>query len=122
MLIHAYLKSPSQIAVNIYGCNMDPKVWDSPDEWKPERFLSGKDATMELHKTMAFGGGKRVCAGALQAMTISCIAIARMVQEFEWRLKDGEEGNVDTMGLTTHKLHPLLTMVEPRVRDRVCVS
>ncbi|KAL6526176.1 hypothetical protein OROMI_029816 [Orobanche minor] len=96
----------SEIAINIYGCNMDQNVWDSPEEWKPERFLSvsGKNDTMELHKTMAFGGGKRACAGALQAMTISCIAISRLVQEFEWRLKDGEEANVDTLGLTTHKL------------------
>lgn len=104
----------TEVAINIYGCNMDPSVWDSPEEWKPERFVGGKEATTELHKTMAFGGGKRVCAGALQAMTISCIAIARLVQEFEWRLGEGEEGNVDTMGLTTHKLHPLLTIIKPR--------
>lgn len=93
---------------------MDQKVWDRPEEWKPERFLNGKDDMMELHKTMAFGGGKRVCAGALQAMTISCVAIGRLVQEFEWRLKDGEEANVDTVGLTTHKLYPLLTIIKPR--------
>ncbi|KAK6160771.1 hypothetical protein DH2020_004152 [Rehmannia glutinosa] len=104
----------TEIAINIYGCNMDRKVWDSPEEWKPERFLKGKDDTTELHKTMAFGGGKRVCAGALQAMLISCVAIGRLVQEFEWRLKDGEEANVDTLGLTTHKLHPLLSIIKPR--------
>ncbi|KAL8522948.1 hypothetical protein ACS0TY_013049 [Phlomoides rotata] len=107
----------TEIAINIYGCNMDEKVWDRPEEWKPERFLKGKDDTLELQKTMAFGGGKRVCAGALQAMTISCVAIGRLVQEFEWRLKDGEEANVDTLGLTTHKLHPLLSMIKPRGQE-----
>ncbi|KAH6796272.1 hypothetical protein C2S51_037258 [Perilla frutescens var. frutescens] len=105
----------TEIAINIYGCNMDQNVWDSPEDWNPERFLTGKDDTMELHKTMAFGGGKRVCAGALQAMTISCMAIARLVQEFEWQLGIGEEENVDTLGLTTHRLHPLLTIIKPRV-------
>ncbi|XP_073316717.1 ent-kaurene oxidase-like [Primulina huaijiensis] len=104
----------SEIAINIYGCNMDEKVWENPEKWIPERFITGKNDTMELHKTMAFGGGKRVCAGALQAMLISCVAIGRLVQEFEWRLKDGEEENVDTMGLTTHKLHPLLVNLKPR--------
>ncbi|KAG6403159.1 hypothetical protein SASPL_135376 [Salvia splendens] len=97
-------------------------VWDSPEEWRPERFVSGKDDTTWLHKTMAFGGGKRVCAGALQAMTITCIAIGRLVQEFEWRLGEGEEANVDTLGLTTHKLHPLQTIVKPRLRERMSVS
>lgn len=101
---------------------MDQNVWESPEEWRPERFISGKDDTTELHKTMAFGGGKRVCAGALQAMTISCIAIGRLVQEFEWRLGEGEEANVDTLGLTTHKLHPLQTIIKPRLGDRVCIS
>ncbi|KAL0287533.1 UNVERIFIED_CONTAM: Ent-kaurene oxidase, chloroplastic [Sesamum angustifolium] len=104
----------TEIAINIYGCNMDRRVWESPDEWKPERFLNAKEDTTELHKTMAFGSGKRACAGALQAMLISCVTIARFVQEFEWRLKEGEEANVDTLGLTTHKLHPLLTIIKPR--------
>ncbi|KAL3840358.1 hypothetical protein ACJIZ3_024949 [Penstemon smallii] len=104
----------SEIAINIYGCNQDEKAWESPEEWMPERFLNEKNDSMDLHKTMAFGGGKRVCAGALQAMLISCMAIGRLVQEFEWRLKDGEEDNVDTLGLTTHKLHPMLAIIKPR--------
>ncbi|KAG9455686.1 hypothetical protein H6P81_000194 [Aristolochia fimbriata] len=74
---------------------------------------------------MAFGGGKRICAGALQAlltscsaigtfvkdfkwrlagalqaMLISCSAIGRLVQDFKWRLK-GKEENKDTIQLTT---------------------
>lgn len=28
-----------QIALNIYGCNRDKNEWESPEEWKPERFL-----------------------------------------------------------------------------------
>ncbi|KAG8377680.1 hypothetical protein BUALT_Bualt08G0058000 [Buddleja alternifolia] len=108
------IREGSEIAINIYGCNMDRNIWDSPKEWKPERFLNRKDDTLELHKTMSFGGGKRACAGALQAMLISCVAIGRLVQEFEWKLKEGEEDNVDTLGLTTHKLHPLLTIPKPR--------
>ncbi|KAJ1429215.1 Cytochrome P450 [Sesbania bispinosa] len=48
---------------------------------------------------MAFGAGKRVCAGSLQAMLIASTAIGRMVQEFEWKLKEGEEvEDVDTVG------------------------
>ncbi|XXG48382.1 hypothetical protein AAC387_Pa02g2851 [Persea americana] len=89
------IPSGSEIAINIYGCNMDRKEWPEPEKWKPERFLEGKK-DMDLFKTMAFGGGKRVCAGALQAMLISCTSIGRLVQEFQWRLDEGEEENVDT--------------------------
>lgn len=109
-----HIPAGSEIAVNIYGCNMDEKQWENPEEWKPERFLAGKDNLMDLHRTMAFGGGKRICAGSLQAMLISCRAIGRLVQELEWRLKDGEEADVNTLGLTARKLHPMQAIIKPR--------
>ncbi|KAA8537692.1 hypothetical protein F0562_027318 [Nyssa sinensis] len=109
-----HVAAGSEIAINIYGCNMDKKLWENPEEWNPERFLNEKYDAMDLHKTMAFGGGKRVCAGALQASLLSCTTIGRLVQEFEWRLKDGEEDNVDTVALTARKLHPMQAMVKPR--------
>ncbi|XP_065880439.1 ent-kaurene oxidase [Euphorbia lathyris] len=110
-----YVPAGSEIAINIYGCNMDKARWVNPEEWNPERFLDGSYDPMDMHKTMAFGAGKRACAGALQAMLISCTSIGRLVQEFEWRLKAGEEENVDTFGLTTRKLHPLHAIIKPRI-------
>ncbi|CAJ1954955.1 unnamed protein product [Sphenostylis stenocarpa] len=109
-----HIPAGSQIAINIYGCNMDSNKWENPHEWMPERFFDEKYDPMDLFKTMAFGSGKRVCAGSLQAMLISCTAIGRFVQQFEWELGQGEEENVDTMGLTTHRLQPLLVKLRPR--------
>ena len=103
-----------QIAINLYACNMSKNVWDEPNEWKPERFLSGNFEQMDMYKTMAFGAGKRVCAGSLQAMLIACVVIGRLVQEFHWRLKEGEEESSDTVQLTTHKLHPMQAYITPR--------
>ena len=91
---------------------MDEKHWENPEEWNPKRFLDGDQ--MDLHRTLAFGGGKRVCAGSLQAMLISCTTIGRLVQDFEWRLSDGEEENVDTAVLTAKKLHPMHVILKPR--------
>ncbi|XP_020528792.1 ent-kaurene oxidase 2 isoform X2 [Amborella trichopoda] len=104
----------SEIALNLYGCNMNKNVWEKPEEWRPERFLNGKYEQMDLFKTMAFGGGKRVCAGALQAMTIVCTAIGRFVQEFEWRLNGEEEDTEELVLLTTHKLKPMQASITPR--------
>lgn len=96
---------------------MDKMQWEEPEEWKPERFLRDKFEQTDMHKTMAFGAGKRACAGTLQAMLISCVAIARFVQEFQWRLKEGEEANVATVQLTTHKLQPMQAHITPREAD-----
>jgi cytochrome P450 len=60
------------------------------EEWKLERFLDEKYDSTDLQKTTAFGAGKRVCAGNLQASLIACTSIGRLVQEFEWRLKMGK--------------------------------
>ncbi|XP_061373130.1 ent-kaurene oxidase-like [Gastrolobium bilobum] len=109
-----HIPAGSEIAINIYGCNMDNNRWENPYQWMPERFLDEKHDPMDLYKTMAFGAGKRVCAGSLQATSIACTAIGRLVQEFEWELEQGEEDNEDTLGLTTNKLHPLLVKLKPR--------
>lgn len=109
-----YIPAGTEIAINIYGCNMDKHQWESPEEWNPERFLDPKYDPMDLYKTMSFGAGKRACAGSLQAMLIACPMIGRLVQEFEWKLRDGEEENVDTVGLTTHKRHPMHAILKPR--------
>ncbi|KAK4796654.1 hypothetical protein SAY86_028980 [Trapa natans] len=109
-----FVPKGSQIAINIFGCNMDKNRWEDPGEWIPERFLDEKYDPTDLYKTMAFGAGKRVCAGSLQANLIACMVIGRMVQEFEWRLEEGEEEKVDTVGLTTRKLHPMQAILKPR--------
>ena len=56
---------------------MDKNHWENPEEWNPDRFLDEKYDPLDLHKTMAFGTGKRVCAGSLQAMLLACAAIGR---------------------------------------------
>ncbi|CAN0922164.1 Ent-kaurene oxidase [Linum grandiflorum] len=109
-----HVPAGTDIAINLYGCNMDEKQWENPEEWLPERFLNGGSESTELHKTMAFGRGKRACTGALQAMLIACTSIGRMVQQFEWSLGEGEEGNEDTVVLTSRKLEPLYAIIKPR--------
>ncbi|KAK9756382.1 hypothetical protein RND81_01G093100 [Saponaria officinalis] len=111
-----HIPAGSEIIVNLFGCNRDKNKWENPDEWIPERFLDSKYDPHDLYKTMAFGAGKRVCAGALQAMLIACTSIGRLVQEFEWTLQPGMEEDIDTVGLTTHKLHPLHANIKVRGR------
>lgn len=106
----------TEMIINLYGCNMNNKDWEEPEEWRPERFLDGRFDAADMYKSMAFGAGRRVCAGSLQATNISCTAIARFVQEFAWRLKEGDEDKVDTIQLTSYKLHPLHVYLSPRGR------
>ncbi|PUZ60227.1 hypothetical protein GQ55_4G106800 [Panicum hallii var. hallii] len=97
---------------------MNEKDWDEPEEWEPERFLDGGSFSSEkTHKTIAFGAGRRVCAGIMQATSIACTSIARFVQEFAWKLKEGDEDKVDTVHVTAYKLDPLCAYLTPRGRN-----
>ncbi|KAK3031647.1 hypothetical protein RJ639_035015 [Escallonia herrerae] len=69
--------------LNIYGYTIDDKVCEHPKEWRPERFLDENKDSVDPYKMTAFGRGKRVCAGALQTMPISCMAIGKFIQVFE---------------------------------------
>ncbi|KAL9665729.1 hypothetical protein QQ045_000049 [Rhodiola kirilowii] len=109
-----HISAGTEIAINLDACNMDKKKWEKPEEWNPERFLEGKFDSGDHYTTMAFGAGKRVCAGSLQAILISTSAIGRLVQEFEWRLVD-EEADSDIAVLTNRKLNPLQVIAIPRV-------
>ncbi|GAB4825710.1 hypothetical protein Ancab_008583 [Ancistrocladus abbreviatus] len=74
-----HIPARSEVCVNLHGCNMDENEWKNPKVWNPKRFLVDEYEPQDLYKTMAFGGGKRVCTGALQAMLIVCLSIGRLV-------------------------------------------
>jgi ent-kaurene oxidase len=50
----------------------------------------------------------------VQAINISCAAIARLVQEFAWRLKKGDKDEENAVQFVGHKLHPLYVYLSPR--------
>ncbi|KAK2989356.1 hypothetical protein RJ640_003038 [Escallonia rubra] len=49
------MKKIQWIAINVYGCIMDDKVWEHPEEWTPKRFLDENNDIVDLYKKMAFG-------------------------------------------------------------------
>jgi cytochrome P450 len=55
------LPAGTMIAPCIYLTNRNPRVYERPDEFLPERFL---DATPETFSWIPFGGGIRRCIGA----------------------------------------------------------
>lgn len=81
---------PANTNVEIYlpGISKDPKLWEDPEKFDPERFFSGKESADMTEsggvKTMPFGIGRRICPGLGMATLHVSLMLARMVQEFEW--------------------------------------
>lgn len=74
----------SRIFVNAWWIGNNPKYWDRPSEFRPERFL---DSAMELtgndFRFLPFGSGRRACPGIAIAIPLVPIVLGRLVQSFE---------------------------------------
>uniref|UniRef100_A0A5B7BVS7 Isoflavone 2'-hydroxylase-like n=1 Tax=Davidia involucrata TaxID=16924 RepID=A0A5B7BVS7_DAVIN len=102
----------TMLLVNMWAIQNDPKLWEEPTEFKPERFQGERDGFM----LMPFGYGRRGCPGEGLAMRVVGLALGTLIQCFEWE-RAGEEEVVDMSegtGLTMPKARPLLAKCRPR--------
>ncbi|CAI0418212.1 unnamed protein product [Linum tenue] len=106
------------VALNVYSIARDPEVWANPDEFSPERFLQGKvEKGFQANGFAAFGGGRRMCPGSNLAFTVICYAVAAMVQCFDWKVADGEDGvrMEASLGMTMSLAKPLVCIPQLQV-------
>ncbi|KAJ9564019.1 LOW QUALITY PROTEIN: hypothetical protein OSB04_009179 [Centaurea solstitialis] len=85
---------PEDAAVNFYVAEMgwNPKVWDDPTEFKPERFLmnDGFDISGSKGiKMMPFGAGRRICPGSDLVVLHLEYFVANLIWVFRWDAVDG---------------------------------
>ncbi|KAJ6846756.1 putative isoflavone 2'-hydroxylase [Iris pallida] len=107
----------TMLLVNAYAIHRDPKFWDEPTTFKPERFDGdGVDGDEKMKfKNMPFGFGRRRCAGELMAMRAMGLALGALIQCFEWeRVGEEEVDLAEGEGLNLPKVVPLEAMYRPR--------
>ncbi|KAK8631361.1 hypothetical protein V6N13_028154 [Hibiscus sabdariffa] len=99
---------------------IDPKVWEDPTSFTPERFLSrdgeGFDITGSKEiKMMPFGAGRRICPGYALAILHLEYFVANLVWSFEWKAPDGYDVNMDQQyEFSVRMKHPLQALLYPR--------
>jgi cytochrome P450 len=88
-------------------------LWERPDHFIPERFLSENSQLRPKHAYIPFGTGPRVCAGAAFGLTEAILAIATLAQRVRLRL--ATDAVVEpACRLTLRPGHTLPMMVEAR--------
>lgn len=65
----------------------NPRLWDEPDHFRPERFLGGRRPVR--HAYIPFSLGPRVCTGAQFALAETVICLSTLAQSFAPRLAPG---------------------------------
>ncbi|KAJ1274989.1 hypothetical protein BS78_05G102000 [Paspalum vaginatum] len=115
------------VFVNAWAICRDPKYWDEPEVFRPERFesidLDYKGTNFEF---LPFGSGRRSCPGINLGLSNIELALASLLYHFDWKLPDGmEPEDVDIFeaaGLVASKktsliLHPVARIPPPGKYD-----
>ncbi|KAL3580190.1 hypothetical protein D5086_018025 [Populus alba] len=89
--------------MNAYSIMRDPKIFENPNDFIPERFLTEQDNTkcQNLQVYVPFGGGRRMCPGTNMTSSLINCSVTAMVQCFDWKVlggdgADGSKVNMDS--------------------------
>ena len=88
------------IMYNLAGLHYDPEYWDSPKEFRPERWISN-DGSIMNHPThfIPFGVGPRLCLGESLAKVEYFIFIVALLQRYEFEIEEKVDINNGEIGI-----------------------
>ncbi|KAJ4839297.1 hypothetical protein Tsubulata_021891, partial [Turnera subulata] len=108
-----YVPRDTMLLVNAWAMHRDPAIWDDANTFRPERFL-GQDIN-DAYKFVPFGVGRRSCPGSGLANRVVGLALASLIQCFEWERVCAEEIDMtEGTGLTMPKAKPFEAMCKAR--------
>jgi len=112
----------TRLFVNVYAIGRDPKVWDDPLRFQPQRFLEGGSAQhVDLYgqfpELMPFGTGRRICPAVNVGLLQVSFFVATLLHAFRWSLPPGvlpqELDMSEAVGITTPMASPLRVVPTP---------
>ncbi|KAG2303222.1 hypothetical protein Bca52824_031873 [Brassica carinata] len=96
------------LIINAWAIQRDPKLWDEPEAFKPERFDSEELKTYH-GKFLPFGIGRRACPGMGLAQLVLILGLGSLIQCFDWeRDEDLAVDMSEGKGLSMPKAVPLV--------------
>ena len=64
-----------------YGAHHNPKFWDSPEEFRPERWMGSAKGQVK-YSYLPFGAGKRSCIGGAMSQVENTLALSILLRRF----------------------------------------
>jgi cytochrome P450 len=101
------------VIVSQWLMHHDPRYWDSPEEFRPERWADGLAKRLPKFVYFPFGGGPRICIGNSFALMEAVLTLATMAQKFGFTLKPGHPVVPQTT-VTLRPAHGILGVLTAR--------
>ncbi|KAL0307876.1 UNVERIFIED_CONTAM: Phenylalanine N-monooxygenase CYP79D16 [Sesamum angustifolium] len=120
-----FIPKGSQVLLSRLGLGRNPRIWEDPLVYKPERHIGNKDLEVMLvdHelRMLSFSTGRRGCPGIVLGSTMTTILLARLIQGFNWTAPPNGPSNVDLTESEGEmvKATPLIAHVVPRLEPHV---
>ncbi|KAK2382775.1 2-hydroxyisoflavanone synthase [Trifolium repens] len=116
------------ILFNVWQVGRDPKYWEKPLEFRPERFLEnvneGEAASVDLRgqhfQLLPFGSGRRMCPGANLATAGMATLLASIIQCFDLQVP-GAHGQILKGDDAKVSLEERPGLTVPRAHNLICV-
>ncbi|WZY80085.1 hypothetical protein YC2023_026469 [Brassica napus] len=111
----------TKILVNLFSVQRDPKIWENPEDFIPERFLDKSIEYMGSKGYAPFGFGRRNCPGMAYGNALLEEIMANLLYRFDWKIPDGskpEELNMEEVcQFVVAKKYPLKLVPVPRFKS-----
>ena len=121
-----YVPKGTRLLVNVWKLHRDPRIWEDPEKFLPERFLTSHasiDASGQHFEFIPFGSGRRACPGYTFALQVSYLALARLLQGFEFTTPSNMPVDMtEGLGIALPKATPLEALLTPRLASKLYQS
>ncbi len=78
------VKAGDTMVLGTYIVHHDPRYWDHPDRFDPDRFAAERAKGRAPYSFLPFGGGKRACIGSAMSQIEASLALSVFLRDFEF--------------------------------------
>ncbi len=76
------IRPGDRVALFAYGAHHNPRFWEEPEEFRPERWMGGAAKKQVKYSYLPFGGGKRSCIGGAMSQVENTLALSQLLRRF----------------------------------------
>ncbi len=76
------IKPGDRVMLFAYGAHHNPRFWDEPEEFRPERWMAGNTKKQVKYSYLPFGAGKRSCIGGAMSQVENTLALSILLRRF----------------------------------------
>jgi len=104
------VKIPPKVGINIavYAVHFNPKYWENPSQFNPDRFLSDN---IHPYAFLPFSAGNRSCIGMKFALIEATMILAGLVRNFELSLEEDDGKELEVSSVVTLRADKPLRIV-----------